>query len=160
MWSFTFCLLLVPFSVAFFLFLKLIRSSISLNHFTQPLQSTSTQHISQFMFGKCRNYSNLLKHLEVTFKKVSSFFELAMFDFYLLSVINWNKRAVGQQQFPPSKTLYDKTNQLVEKVNSLIYFALMKVVVPCFIWPILIPSMYAYFFSNSDDALQLPVPVW
>lgn len=57
--------------------------------------------------------------------------------------------------------MYEKTVRLVEKWSEIIYFIVMRVLLPALMIPKFIISFIGYFAMDmGGDAFELPFPVW
>lgn len=55
----------------------------------------------------------------------------------------------------------ETTNQIVEKCSEIGAFAMIYVVIPCFILPKAIYSFFIYFTTDlGNDAFDLPIAIW
>ena len=62
---------------------------------------------------------------------------------------------------PKSKIIYEKTNQLAEKLSTAVFFVIVKVSVPCIVFPKCIISYIVYFTTDlGADAFDSPLPMW
>lgn len=62
---------------------------------------------------------------------------------------------------PKSKQIYEKWNDLIEKLSKYIYLAMMYIVWPCVILPKAIGSYFIYLTMDSgSDAFELPFEIW
>lgn len=59
------------------------------------------------------------------------------------------------------KIMYEKTNQLAEKISEILYFLIVKVSVPGLVLPRAALSYFVYYTTDArSDAFQLPIPTW
>lgn len=57
--------------------------------------------------------------------------------------------------------MYEKYNDLIEKLSKLFYLALMYIGGPVFILPKVILSYFHYYTTDSGrDAFELPLEMW
>lgn len=64
-------------------------------------------------------------------------------------------------QYPELKTMYEKTNRLVERISKVIVFVYATVLRPLIIFPAALRSYLIYFTTDlGADAFILPVPMW
>lgn len=60
-----------------------------------------------------------------------------------------------------SKLFFEKTNEIVEKYSKIAIFSINNVVIPCFIIPKSIASLFKYFITDfGKDAFDLALPMW
>lgn len=63
--------------------------------------------------------------------------------------------------YPVSKSLFEKTYQLTEKINGIIFFVTMKISLHGIMLPVFFSSFIVYLKSDFDnDSFVLPVPMW
>lgn len=64
-------------------------------------------------------------------------------------------------KYSESKTIYNETNQLAEKLSKIIYLVIVKISIPCLVLPKIIVCFIAYYATDSgNDAFELPLPMW
>lgn len=79
---------------------------------------------------------------------------------YVGYYLNLQKYVLGLK-YPQSKALYEKTDQLIERISKIIQFVMVYVSVPGFILPKAIFSLFIYSTTDlGPDALELPLPAW
>lgn len=62
---------------------------------------------------------------------------------------------------PVSKTIYDETNQKIEKRFKILDVVLLKATPACVTLPMLIINLVTYFTTDiGSDALELPFQMW
>lgn len=65
------------------------------------------------------------------------------------------------QKCEKSTAMYEKTNQLMEKISKIVYFFIVFVCVPGFVIPKICVSYFNYFTTNlGNDAFELSEPIW
>lgn len=73
-----------------------------------------------------------------------------IFEFFLLGLEN-----------PESKTMYNETNQRIEKSSGNLYLAVVKGIPICVVFPKFIARLSIYFTTNvGTEAFVLPLPMW
>lgn len=62
---------------------------------------------------------------------------------------------------PKWKARHEKTNEFIEKCIKITVRVVKYVLIPCFILPKVIISIFAYFMTDlGNDAFDLPFPMW
>lgn len=68
---------------------------------------------------------------------------------------------LGSNNSPASRAIHERTNQLIDKLCKIAYFAAMKLGVPGFVLPKAIISYFIYFTTDAGGAaFDLPFQAW
>lgn len=73
---------------------------------------------------------------------------------------NFHEMFLGLQ-CEKSRAMYDRINNLMEKLSKIAYFAIFGVSIPGFVIPKAILSYIKYYTTNlGGDAFDLSIPMW
>lgn len=118
-----------------------------------------------FKFRRLSQNSHLI-HLWIAFIKISAIQptipQLCHNWNYFFGLIQIQSTTIFKgSQNPASKKNYVGIINLMEKLDQLINFVMVKATVPCLVWPKYILCYYIYFSSDTgNDAFEFLLPIW